>query len=340
MKSLQELSATVNRTAAFAAVCKHLMLAGDQGPSTAAATAESDPRCPRAAVEVLKAAVSAGSTNDPTLAGLASIQASFVESLARVSAFDLMLGSMRRVPLQSRIVSVTSAVTGSPVSEAVAKPISFMSLTGAGIERKKGSAIVALTEEALRSGGPALENFLLAELRRALSRSVNSVFLAELSTAAGAGTASTAFEADVVAMLGTIEADRDIQAVPDRPAQAGRVCALHLALVGGSTGDITLIASDAVPANVALLVDADALAASAEAIVLDSARHASLQMDTAPTQTSGGIGSPDAPVASTAVSLWQTNSAALRAERFYGFKLLRTNVVTKVTAVASDWGTA
>ena len=344
MKSLQELSAAVDRTAAFSALCKHIMLAKDQGPSTAAAMAAADPRCPRTTVELLeKAAVSAGSTNDPAFAAanLVGVQASFIESLTRVSAFDAMLqGGMRRAPLRQRLVSVTNAATGASPGEGAAKPLSTLTLGATGIERRKATAMIALTEDALRAGGAAVENFLLAELRRAVSRATNSTFLTLLAAAAAPGSpslTSTDFATDVQAMLQLIdigETSKLFLIAEPKPVAAVRFAR---ALVGGGFGDISLLASDALPSGTALLVDADAVVGSSEAITVDSARHASLLMDNAPTMSSGGIGSPDAPTGASLVSLFQTNSVALRAERYWGAAVVGTDAVAMVEGVASDW---
>ena len=344
MKSLQELQAAVDRTATFSALVKHVMLAKDQGPTTAAAMAAADPRCPRAVAELLqKAAVSAGHTGDPdwAAANLAGIQASFVESLSRVSPFDRMLSDgMRKVPLRQRIVSMTSTPTGANPGEGAAKPISRMALGGAGIAPRKSSVIAAITEDVLRDGGAAIENFLMAELRRALSRATNTAFLAELAAAASSSPSlpSVDFATDVQALLQLVdigETSKLFLIAEPKPVAAVRFAR---ALVGGGSGDITLLASDALPAGVALLVDADQVAAGAEAIAVDSARHASLLMDSAPTMSSGGIGSPDAPTGAQLVSLFQTNAVGLKAERYWGFSIVGTNAVAIVENVSSDWG--
>ena len=67
-------------------------------------------------------------------------------------------------------------------------------------------------------------------------------------------------------------------------------------------------------------------------VVIDASREASLQMDDAPTNSPAG-GSPVAPIPTTLVSLWQTNSIGLRAERFINWQRRRDAAVAYLAAV-------
>jgi hypothetical protein len=68
-------------------------------------------------------------------------------------------------------------------------------------------------------------------------------------------------------------------------------------------------------------------------VVIDASREASLQMADDPTNTPAG-GSPLAPTATTMVSLWQTNSIGLRAERFINWARRRDEAVAYLENVA------
>ena len=95
---------------------------------------------------------------------------------------------------------------------------------------------------------------------------------------------------------------------------------------GGTIGGISVIVSDGVPANTALLVDAQQVAAASETIQLSHTNQAIVQMDTA----------PDSPpsAATNLVSLWQLNMTGLKAERFLGATKLTTTGVAVLTGVA------
>jgi hypothetical protein len=72
-----------------------------------------------------------------------------------------------------------------------------------------------------------------------------------------------------------------------------------------------------------ILADARQIAAATGTVEIDTSRQASLQFDT----------SPDSPVSAATVlrNLFQTNSAALRATRYFGAERLGDNAVALVT---------
>ena len=75
------------------------------------------------------------------------------------------------------------------------------------------------------------------------------------------------------------------------------------------------------------MIDASQIAADSAEVVLDRTEDGALQLDTSPTMASGGTGSPEVSGGAQLVSLWQTNSVALRAERWFGAQRLRTDAV-------------
>jgi hypothetical protein len=68
-------------------------------------------------------------------------------------------------------------------------------------------------------------------------------------------------------------------------------------------------------------------------VMVDASREASLQMDDAPTMASTS-GSPAAPTATSVVSMFQTNSVAIRAERYINWVRRRDAAVQYLTGVA------
>jgi len=63
-------------------------------------------------------------------------------------------------------------------------------------------------------------------------------------------------------------------------------------------------------------IDAAGVVVADLGVELDSAEAATLEMSTTPTNTPGGAGSPATPVPQQLVSLWQTDSIAIKATRF------------------------
>ena len=99
-------------------------------------------------------------------------------------------------------------------------------------------------------------------------------------------------------------------------------------------GGIAVHVSNALT-NTALLVDANALVANADAVRIRVSPNASLEMTDAPAQATAD-GSPPAPVAATGkvVSMFQTNSTAVLCERIFGFQLLRASAAQSLSGVA------
>ena len=97
-----------------------------------------------------------------------------------------------------------------------------------------------------------------------------------------------------------------------------------IGLEGGSYRGLTFITSNTAGANVIAVQPALVLYADDGGVTIDASREASLQMDSA----------PDSPATATTVlvSLWQTNTVGLRAERYVSWKRAATNAVKYLTA--------
>jgi hypothetical protein len=74
-------------------------------------------------------------------------------------------------------------------------------------------------------------------------------------------------------------------------------------------------------------------------VTVDASREASIQMLDNPTNASSDLDDDyPAPVATTMVSMFQTNNVALRAERYINWSKRRAAAVARITGV--DWGAA
>jgi len=99
-----------------------------------------------------------------------------------------------------------------------------------------------------------------------------------------------------------------------------------ITMMGGTFEGLPVIASEYVPtvtggAIVILANASDIWVADDGQVVLDASREASLQMDDAPTNNSV------VPTATTMVSMFQTNSVAMRAERWINWQKRRPAAV-------------
>ena len=103
---------------------------------------------------------------------------------------------------------------------------------------------------------------------------------------------------------------------------------------GGNVGGVEIVVSDAQTANRMTVVDASALAIADGGIDLRSSGQAAVEMETAPT------GSSSAPTATSLVSMYQTNSRCLLAERSFAVKAIRPSAYAHLTniALAEDSG--
>jgi hypothetical protein len=88
--------------------------------------------------------------------------------------------------------------------------------------------------------------------------------------------------------------------------------------------------SDSDGDNVVLVNASDVWLADDGQVMLDASRETSLQMDDTPTESSATA------TAATMVSMFQTNSIALRAERWINWQKRRPNAVVVLNAV--NWG--
>ena len=268
-----------------------------------------------------------------------SVQAGFIESLRSLSVFDRLLGdnALRRVPLKTRITSVSSAVTGAQYGEQQLYRIGRMSLDGEQIEPVKTTAVIVLTDEVFRSTGTAGQTFLSAELRGAVSAATDLTFLNGImlgaASSVSAGTTAANVYADISTLLDTVAAKGVAKLyLVMGPANARRLAVKlstsgvqafpNMTPSGGEIGGIPVLVTDQLPANTLLLIDASAIAGDSDIVTLDASEHADIQMSDTPT-TDGTT-----PV----VSLWQSNQRAIRAERWFGFQLIRAAGVATITA--------
>lgn len=261
-------------------------------------------------------------------------------SLRSLSVFDAILnGGMIVAPLRSRGFTVTTGISGSVPSENTIKPLSSLVLGTSLVEPKKAVAIIVATEELFRQ--PGAEALFSSELTGAVVAATDAVFLAGLIAATTPTASAGATLANITTDLGVL-----VSAVTNYPnskfyfivsptnmkklmLKANTIGAPAFPLLGPNGGEIlpgiTAIASDQIPSATAIMLAADAVAGNADTITLDGSRQAILQLQT----------TPDSPVSVSTIfiSLWQQNEQALKAERFFGFTVVRTSGVASLSGV-------
>lgn len=267
---------------------------------------------------------------------------------------------LRRVPFNVLIKGQTSGGAGYWVGQGAAKPLTKFDYTSVTFGFTKVANIAVITEELARHSTPSAEANVRDSLASALIARMDIDFV-DPAHAATANVSPASITNGVTALVtaGSTAANirTDIAAfmapfiAADNAPSSGvwimtTSTALQLSLLynalggrefpdltmkGGTFAGLPVIVSDYLrtlgspSGNMVVLVNAsDVYLADDGQVVIDASREASLQMDDAPTQSSGGVASPSAPVATSTVSMFQTNSIAIRAERIINWAKRRS----------------
>jgi HK97 family phage major capsid protein len=264
------------------------------------------------------------------------ISEGFVASLAPFSAFDRILSdnSFLRTPFKTLISVASSAAVGSSISELAPKPLTKLAFTRAILEPIKALAFLVINEELAKSALPAAVSMIGNELRRACALATDKAFLAAIgeSTGVASNASSGYFNNDLVTALQSISLGANSRLYLILPPNICKDVALvrnaignllytQMTVGGGTIQGIKVIVSDA-STDVAYLLDASQVAAENEIVNLAQADYASVEMDDNP--TSG---------ATSLVSLWQAGMTGMRAERWFGVELLRSDAVALITGL-------
>jgi HK97 family phage major capsid protein/HK97 family phage prohead protease len=276
--------------------------------------------------------------------------------------------SLRRVPFNVMIKGQTSGGNGYWVGQGRPKPLTKFDFEPMTLRWAKVANIAVITEELARFSSPSAEQLVRDALAGAIIERMDIDFVdpdkAEVSDVSPAsitngvtpipssGSSTAHITADVAAAMGTfiganitpttgvwimsattalaLSLRRNAlgqKEYPDISMNGGTfeglpvIVSQYLALVGSPTNEIVILAN----ANDIYLADDGQ-------VVIDVSREASLEMSDTPTNASAA-GSPLAPVPTQLVSLWQSNSIGLRAERFVNWKKRRAAAVSYISGV-------
>jgi HK97 family phage major capsid protein/HK97 family phage prohead protease len=315
----------------------------------------------------LKAAVPAGTTTqtvwaaplvDPT-----NLAGEFIEYLRPATIIGKL--NLRRVPFNVRMIEQTGGGTGYWVGQGAPKPLTSFAFEAVTLAFTKVAAISVITEELARFSTPSAEMLVRDGLRDALVERIDRDFIdpAEAGTAnvqpasitngltalTSAGTSADNARTDLASIVSTfVEANLNSEGLviimPTTLALAlsfqvnslGQPEFPGLNMTGGTLNGIPVITSQyAANASgggnlVIALNQREIFLADDGAVTVDASREASLQMLDNPTNNSATA------TATTMVSMWQTNSIALRAERFINWMKRRDDAVVYMDDV--NWG--
>jgi HK97 family phage major capsid protein len=307
-----------------------------------------------------KAAVAAGSTTDSTWAGPLVVAQPLVNEFLELLRPRTLLGripGLRQVPFNVSVPAQTTGGTYGWVGQNKPKPVTKADYTTVVLGFAKAAGIIVLTEELVKLSSPSAEALVREEMIAGMSQFLDTQFndpaVAAVTnvnpasvtngaaTAAASGATSAAAKLDLSGRVAVFTAagiplEGSVWLMNDSNAfgLALSVNALGQPLFPGmniNSGTGTLfgmpvIISNNVSTRVILMHAPSILYADEGGVRIDVSREASIQMDSAPTDTVDAT--------TVYVSLWQRNLLALKAERFITWTRARTAAVTYLTAAA------
>lgn len=203
VRNLPKGTAFVRYAMALASSKGNLM----QAVETAKQWAPSTPEVER----VLRAAVAAGSTTDPTWASplveYRNMTEEFIELLRPATILGRIAG-IRRVPFNIRIPRQTGGSTVGWVGEAAPKPVSKLAFDTVSMPSSKIAGIVVITNELARYSTPAAEGVVRDDMVAAVAEFTDAQFInPAIAPVVGVSPGSITNGAPAVASAGTTLAD-------------------------------------------------------------------------------------------------------------------------------------
>jgi HK97 family phage major capsid protein/HK97 family phage prohead protease len=301
----------------------------------------------------LKAAIAPGTTTDATWASplvATGIASEFVELLRPATILGKIPG-LRQIPFNTKVPSQTAGGTYGWVGEAKPKPVTKLAFAATTLGVAKAAGIIVLTEELVRLSNPSAEALVRQDMIAGIAQFLDQQFIdpavaavagvnpASITNGAPTAAGSASPTADIMALINHFATNNiavggvtfilsaaNCLGLSFRVNADGSPAFPGVDVNGGSYKGLTFIASQAAGTNVIALQPSLVLYADDGGVTIDASREASLQMDSAPM-------SP-ADATTVFVSLWQTNSVGLRAERYVNWLRANPNAVKYLTAVA------
>jgi HK97 family phage major capsid protein/HK97 family phage prohead protease len=325
-------------------------------------------------IDALKSPIAGGTTSDPLWAGplvepanLVSEFVEFLRPMTIVGKFGIgNVPSLRRVPFNVRIPAQITGGDGYWVGEGQSKKLTRFSFSQIILRWAKVANIAVLTEDLLRFSSPSADLVVRQALAEALQARLDMDFVdptvdliedvrpASVTNGAqeiaSAGVAPDAVREDLKALLSffilnDISPTSGVWIMRQTAALAlslmrnalGQREFPDINMIGGTLEGLPVITSQHVPAGVVALVNASDIYLSDDGgVAIDMSREASLEMSSDPTNAASDHASPPQPAEAMMVSMFQTNSVAIRAERVINWRRRRPAAVAYLTGVG--WG--
>lgn len=317
------------------------------------------------------AAVPAGTTTHATwakpLSDYLEIANDFVEYLRPQTIIGKFgqgnIPGMRSVPFNVRIPKQTSGGSAGWVGEGIAKPVTSFEFGTIEFKHAKIASIAVLTDELVRFSNPAADVLVRNSLADAITEQLDFDFI-DVSGKAIPGVKPASITNGITAINSLKDPEVDIEAAFKAFANAnltptngvwimGATTALTLSMIrnplgqkqypdltmlGGSLAGLPVIVSKQAEGLLVLVNASDIYLADDGGVQIDASREASLEMlsyDPSTKQPALGGHSSATPTGATSmVSMFQTNSVAIRAERWINWQRRRDAGVVVIDQVA------
>lgn len=268
--------------------------------------------------------------------------------------------ALRQIPFNVRVPAQVSGGAASWVGEGKGKPLTKVNFDTITFGWSKIAAIAVLTDELVRFSNPAADALVRNALAEAVIERLDIDFIDPAKTAV-AGVSPASITNGIKALASAGDPDKDIEQAFGAfikanltPANGVWVMSSTLALtlsmltnamgqkrypgitlLGGTFAGLPVIVSQYVAGDTMVLVNAsDIYLADDGQVVIDASREASLEMMDAPTMDStAGTGA-------SVVSMFQTNSVAIRAERWINWQRRREAAVVVINTIDYSGGDA
>jgi HK97 family phage major capsid protein len=304
-----------------------------------------------------KAAVAVGTTTDATWAGPLVVTQPLNEFLELLRPRTLLgrIPGLRQVPFNVSVPSQTTGGTYGWVGQNKPKPVTKADYATVTVPFAKAAGIIVLSEELVTLSTPSAEALVREEMIAGMGAFLDVQFndpavavAANVSpasitngaaTAAASGVTAAAAKLDLAGRVAVFTAaniplEGSVWLMSDSNAfglamsmnALGQPLFPGMTAQGGTLFGMPVIVSNNVSTRVILMHAPSILFADEGGVRIDVSREASVQMDSAPTDT----------VDATTVylSLWQRNLIGLKAERMITWIRARTAAVTYLTAAA------